>query len=112
QTAAYPVTIQWEIMEPSLRSLHFFNQLTNAAVPQSINGQGGTVKIVDPSLKILTLKAEHGAAIPTTFSLKQNYPNPFNPLTTIEFDVPVQSLVTLKVFDILGQQVAVLANNQ
>lgn len=50
--------------------------------------------------------------VPEDFELKQNYPNPFNPLTTIEFDVPVQSMVTLKVFDVLGQQVAVLANNR
>lgn len=112
QTSAYPVTIQWKITEPSLRSLHFFNQLTNAAVPQNIDGQSGTAKITDPTVKILTLKAERGVAIPTTFALKQNYPNPFNPLTTIEFDVPVRSNVTLKVFDILGQQVAILANNK
>ncbi|HMD13865.1 MAG TPA: T9SS type A sorting domain-containing protein, partial [Bacteroidota bacterium] len=112
QSSAYPITIQWKITEASLRSLHFFNQLTNAAVPQYIDGQSGTAKIVDPSVKILTLKAERGVAIPTSFALKQNYPNPFNPLTTIEFDVPVRSNITLKVFDILGQQVAVLANNK
>jgi len=38
------------------------------------------------------------------------YPNPFNPSTTIKFDLPVNSLVKLAVYDITGRQVAVLAN--
>jgi hypothetical protein len=49
---------------------------------------------------------------PETFSLKQNYPNPFNPTTTISFNVPQKSFVTLKVFDALGKEVAVLASEE
>ena len=48
---------------------------------------------------------------PSDFSLKQNYPNPFNPSTTIEFSIPQESFVELKVFDILGNEVATLAND-
>ncbi len=44
---------------------------------------------------------------PQTFILKQNYPNPFNPATKIEFSIPYQEFVTLRVFDILGREVAV-----
>ncbi len=47
---------------------------------------------------------------PSDYSLKQNYPNPFNPSTTIEFSIPQESFVQLKVFDILGNEVATLAN--
>ncbi len=43
---------------------------------------------------------------PTTFSLAQNYPNPFNPATTIEFTVPAQTHVSLRIFDIKGRVVA------
>ncbi len=50
--------------------------------------------------------------IPTQFSLLQNYPNPFNPATRIQFGIPVSGLVTLKVFDILGREVAVLMNER
>jgi hypothetical protein len=49
---------------------------------------------------------------PAVFALMQNYPNPFNPSTSIEYYLPKQSLVSLKIFDVLGREVASLVNNE
>jgi len=58
----------------------------------------------------ITATPEAPVAAPAEFSLMQNYPNPFNPETNIPFALPVRSNVTLKVYDLLGREVATLAN--
>ncbi len=50
--------------------------------------------------------------IPSVYSLEQNYPNPFNPTTVITFDLPTASIVTLRVYNMIGQEVKVLAESQ
>ena len=50
------------------------------------------------------------AVIPSKYSLSQNYPNPFNPATKINFALPTQGMVTLKIYDVLGREIISLVN--
>ena len=61
--------------------------------------------------KSVVVNVESENIIPDEFDLKQNYPNPFNPSTTIEFAVKESGNYSLKVYDMLGQEVATLINN-
>jgi len=51
-------------------------------------------------------------SVVSDFSLEQNYPNPFNPSTSIKFTVPSSEFVSLKVYDVLGNEVTTLVNEQ
>ena len=53
-----------------------------------------------------------GSEIPSEYKLYQNYPNPFNPETKVKFDVKENSFVTIKIYDMLGKEVATIANEQ
>ncbi|MBK7497788.1 MAG: T9SS type A sorting domain-containing protein [Ignavibacteriales bacterium] len=55
---------------------------------------------------------EDGQQVVNEFALSQNYPNPFNPTTQIKFSIKESGLVSLKIFDILGTEVATLVNNE
>ncbi len=59
----------------------------------------------------VTSAQEDEASVPVKYGLQQNYPNPFNPSTIINFSVPEQQLVQLKVYNIIGQEVATLVND-
>jgi len=52
------------------------------------------------------------STLPDEFSLSQNYPNPFNPATSIEFQLPVKSFVSLVVYDVLGNEITTLVNEE
>lgn len=54
---------------------------------------------------------DNNKSIPGEFQLFQNYPNPFNPNTTINFSVPKESKVTMKIFDVMGKEIETLLND-
>lgn len=69
---------------------------------------------LSPNVIITSVNNNQGGnnTIPAGFSLSQNYPNPFNPSTRVNYYVPKNSLVTLKIYDILGREVSTLINEE
>jgi hypothetical protein len=77
----------------------------------SVANTGATpLTLVFTGFRTIALPAPPQKPLPTTFKLGQNYPNPFNPSTTIPIQVPRTERVVLKVFDVLGREVATLLN--
>jgi hypothetical protein len=72
-----------------------------------LSGSGETV--VNGDIAGFTLNKVPG--VPLTYSVSQNYPNPFNPLTSISYEIPKESFVTISVYNLLGQKVADLVSN-
>jgi hypothetical protein len=66
-------------------------------------------KIVEYEVEIIL---GNPPALPLDYKLYQNYPNPFNPKTTIQYSIPLVENVILKVYDILGTEVAILVNEE
>jgi len=68
------------------------------------DGTVGELPVIVSDVKVIN------SGIPNSFSLMQNYPNPFNPSTSINFTIPTNEFVTLKIYNILGSEVATLVN--
>jgi len=91
--------------------------VTFSAYPEALNCQnqpeycidGDTLTFEVPIIvQVISADPEH--FIPEEFVLHQNYPNPFNPVTTLRYDLPKNSLVTIIIYDMLGREVKTLIN--
>ena len=78
--------------------------------------QMGSISIRSGSLSrnfmVVTGLKETEGQLPLDYTLYQNYPNPFNPSTTVRYDLPSAAFVTLRIFDILGQCIATLVEEE
>ena len=77
-----------------------------------ILGENGTVLHTTNGGVTFIEDEENNFTQPKEFLLQQNFPNPFNPVTIINYQIPVVGLVTLKVYDLLGREVATLVNEE
>ena len=102
-----PVTVSWNILGADGK--RFTLRDGAAGKTQEIAGQGSITVGKSGSL---TLGVLNGNAIPKEFALGQNYPNPFNPSTKFQVSLPVASHLEIVIYNILGQKVATIANEQ
>ncbi|MBI3365219.1 MAG: T9SS type A sorting domain-containing protein [Ignavibacteriae bacterium] len=112
QTTSFPVKISWRFQQQRVSAVTFHNAANGKVLYHSESGIDGSFEISDPRVTRIAFTVEMNPIIPERFSLKQNYPNPFNPTTSILFDLPIDAFVSIKVYNLLGQEVAVLSDNQ
>lgn len=87
----------------SLNSIHFTDENNGWAV-----GTSGTILKYSQTLNGFS----ESTIQPNVFSLEQNYPNPFNPATTISFSLPSKRFTSLKIYDVIGREIATLVNSE
>jgi hypothetical protein len=97
--------------EGKLDTTHFVNSLVFTGVKQLIDVS--YLRANPSAIPPMIIPMENIVPqIPTAYELYQNYPNPFNPSTTIQFDLPEEAMVTMKIYNLLGQEVATLLDHQ
>jgi len=103
----YPVTLRWNVIQPEIQSIVLTDGQGGKLLGVRTLGPKGTLRVENPKVDKLVIAVKTLGVVPTEFALRQNYPNPFNPSTTIRFDVPTQAVISLTVYNIIGQAVAV-----
>ena len=84
----------------------------NAQEHKIINTYRKTIRVLEYTGATGLVDQNYNIITPEDYKLENNYPNPFNPTTTINFALPIQNKISLKIYDMLGKEIATLINNE
>ena len=106
QVSEGPLKIEWNVKDDGAYVLNGIS-----SVPLRLEGYGSiTLTKFNTSGELRTAAQGGFTALPSRFELEQNYPNPFNPATVINYQVPVRTRVTIKIYDELGREISTLVD--
>jgi M6 family metalloprotease-like protein len=115
RTNSLPVSLSWEINPENGIDYSFIGDSTSGKASQILVKTGSTTfnKLNNSRIQLFAnANKTVSSNLPTEYALQQNYPNPFNPTTTIEYDLPDASKISVTIYDILGRKVKELVNEK
>lgn len=113
-TTSYPINLGWELNPGNGINYSFINDSGTGKISITLTENGNRTfnNLNDNRIRLYAQaqKINGSTNLPSSYMLHQNFPNPFNPFTSIKYDIPNRSDVSLIVYDILGRKVKELVN--